>query len=427
MIVIGRRTLTILLMIIFLLISFFSVRYLNRPRIRLGDHNITINYRAKINPKKKYKLKLWDYKWPGEEGDNWYLPYITALIKDFEKTNPNIQVELKLLDFRDGAGELSKALASGNPPDVYCSAYEVPNFNYEYQIPANIFLKSQEVNVYFPKLSKLLTSDKYLLTLPRWSAPRIWVGNKRLMETAGMSIENIQNQGWRWQDLTKIKNKTEPLCIGNFSSNGLLSQLISINQENNNPDPVLDIINYLNGPLPQKIDFEANMIQLFLSGKVMFLAGVRPIIYNFIREKAVALRTGCEPVILPMPGEEQEIINLPIESGVICIYRRLKIGGDDQIAAATRLAYFISVYRNTGPWRRLKVIPGVPALIEQWPRSNETDNYIVKLTSWMEKGNLYSIKSCSDYQIKIYPVLKDFLRGRTSREELEKVIEIFNK
>lgn len=422
MVVIGRRTVIIMLMVLLFLISFFSVRYLNRPRIRLGDQYITINYRAKINPKKNYKLKLWDYKWPGEEGDTWYLPYITTLIKDFEKANPNIQVELKLLDFKDGAGEFSKALASGNPPDVYCSAYEIPEFNYQWQIPADIFLKPQELNVYYPKLKKLLTKDKYLLTLPRWSAPRIWVGNRRLMEKAGLSVDNIQNKGWSWQELTEIKEKNEPYCISNFSLNGLLSQLISINQAKNNPSSVLDILDGLNRPLPQKIDFEANMIQLFLSGKVMFLAGVRPIIYGFIRKKVVASATGWEPVILPTPGERTGIINLPIESGVISIYRRLKIRGDDQIAAAARLGYFMSTYRHTEPWHRLKVIPGAPVLMDTYPQDKGTDNYLVRLAKWVAEGDLYSITSCSDYQMKVYPVLKEYLKGTASRKELEKVI-----
>lgn len=422
MIIIRRRTLSIILVVFFFLMGFFSVRYLTRPRIRLGDHSLNINYRAKINPKKTYYLKLWDYKWPGAEGDTWYQEFIETVIKDFERENPNIRVELSLLDFKDGSKEFSKALASGKAPDIYCSAYDIPDFNYQWQIPASIFLKPEEINNYFPKLRKLVTLEKYLLTLPRWSAPGIWIGNRALMEKAGLPVEKIQKQGWSWQDLARITEKTKPVCIGNFSVTGLLPQILPFNHSNNDIKRVIDILALTNGPLPQKIDLEASMFHLFISGKIMFIGGVRPIIYDFIKQKATASRISWEPVILPIPGVKPDKVILPVENSVIGIYRHKKTQGDDQLVAAARLAYFISSYRQTYPWQRLKVVPAVTAIAQEWARSLKPAEYPERLVYWFDQGEVVNIKLSTNYQEEVYPGVKDFLNGKISQEELEKII-----
>lgn len=423
MIVIRRRALGVILISFFFLIAFFCTRYLNRPRIRLGEHLIYLNYRAQINPQKTYYLKCWDYQWPGVDGESWYQQYITSVIKDFEKENPNIKVDLCLLDFQSGPQVFSKALASGEAPDVYCSAYNIPEFNYEWQIPVGVFLKPQEVNVYYHGLTKLLSLEKHQLTLPRWTAPGIWIGNRTLMEKAGLNVERIQKQGWSWGDLLNIRQKTEPICVGNFSANGLLTQLLSVDDsetQGNNPS-VLEFIKYINGPVPQKFDYEVYMLPLFLAGKTMFLGGVRPIIYDFIKRKAIEGRIPWEAVLLPVPSKKPGGIILPVECGVIGIYRHRNTGGDDQLVAATRLAYYLSNCLQTEPWERLKVVPAVPAIAENWAKNlGESYSYLIQ---WLNEAEIYSPKISQDYQGKVYPGLKSFLNGNISRPEMENLIK----
>ena len=393
MIIIRRRTLYVIIVIFLFLIGFFSVRYLKRPRIRLGKHLININYRAKINLKKTYHLKLWDYQWPGVNGENWYQPFISKIVADFEKENPNIKVEFRLLDFRSGPGEFSKALASGDAPDVYCSAYDIPDFNYRWQIPAGIFLKTQELEVFYPELKNLLTFEEHLLSLPRWSVPGVWIGNSHLMENEGLSVKKIQTQGWSWEDLTKLEQRPGPICIGNYSVKGFLPQLLSVYSSSTeaNGKRVLDFINYINGPLPQPLDYEADMLQRFLSGKTLFLAGVRPIVYDFIKRKAIEGKIPWTPTLLPVPSEKPGRIILPLESGVIGIYRNKRSKGDDQLAAAARLAHYICVYPQTTPWERLMVIPAVPALAEKWSK-NLGEGYYDHLTDWLSRGVMVNTK-----------------------------------
>ncbi len=424
MIVIRRKTLSVILVIFFFLIGFLSAGYLRRPQIRLGKHSILINYRSKIDPKKTYHLKLWDYQWPGVNGESWYPPFIADVIKDFEKENPNIEVEVHLWDFQDGPEEFAKALATGNAPDVYCSAYDTPEFNYRWQIPAGVFLKPRELDVYYPKLKNLFTLEKHQLTLPRWSTPGIWIGNRFLMEKEGLSVEKIQKQGWSWEDLSKIEQKTEPVCIGNYGIKGILPQLLLVcsNSTEDKGRRVLDIINLISGPLPQKMDYEGNMLQLFLSGKTLFIGGVRPIVYDFVKEKAIERRIPWEPVILPVPSETPGKIILPVESGVIGVYRHKKTNGDDQIAAATRLAYYISVYPQTAPWERLKVIPAASVAAERWS-ANLGKGYCGQLTDWLSRGDPVEIKTGQNYRGETYPGLKNYLNGKISRQEMETIIK----
>lgn len=424
MVIIGRKIISVVILLFLFGAGFLSVRYLNRPRIRLGEHYLAINYRAKINLKKTYHLRLWDYKWPGPEGDAWYQPYIEAAIMDFEKENPNIKVTLRLLDYNEGPQELVKALASGMAPDVYCSVYRAPKFNYKWQIPAGIFLKPEELNVYFPRLRKLFSFANYQLVLPRWSAPGIWIGNRTLMEKAGLAIEKIQEQGWSWQDIIEVAERNKPICAGNYSANGMLPQLlISMdNRTQGDINRVLDILSFINGPLPQKDDLEANMFQRFLSGNIMFLGGVRPLVYDFIKSEASELGIGWEPVILPFPSEKPGKLLLPVETGVIGVYRNRKTRGDDQLVAATRLAYFISTYRQTIPWQRLKVIPTVPDLVNNWAQGSGWAGHSKLIGDWFSRGELINLEINPDYQEFIYPGLKSFFAGKTKREELEGIL-----
>ena len=417
MLLIRRRMLNVLIIILLFFIGYFSVRYFRRPRIRLGEYYLTVNYRAKINPQKKYHLRIWDYKWPGADGEQWYEPFITEMIKDFEKVNPNIRVELSLLDLYDGPMYFTKALASGSAPDVYCSAYDIPEFNYQWQIPVGIFLKPEELNEFYPNQKKILTFDNHLLTLPRWSAPVIWIGNRTLLEKAGLSVDKVQKLGWSWQDFAEIKDKAEYSCIGNFSDSGLLTQMIS-QRSNLSLDKILKILDISNGPLPWKTDLESQMIHMFLSGRVALLAGVRPVIYDFIRRKT----TDWEPVLLPPPSEQSGQIILPVENGVIGIYRHHKSGSDDQLAAAARLAYFLSINRQVHPWQRLKVVPAVAVAAKQWAQGFDPNDNNRLLVNWLAEADLYSLLHCPDYQEKVYPGLKNFLMGKVSREELEKII-----
>jgi hypothetical protein len=284
-----------------------------------------------------------------------------------------------------------------------------------------IFLKPEELNEFYPSLKKLLTFDDCLLTLPRWAIPLIWIGNRVLLEKAGLSVEKIQKQGWTWDDFTKVKDRTEYSSIGNFSADGLLTQVVS-QRSNLSPSMVLKILDSSNGPLPWKSDLEANMIHLFLSGKAPLLAGVRPIVYDFIRRKATTSHLGWEPVLLPPPSEQYDRINLPVKNGVIGIYRHHKSGGDDQLAAAARLALFLSINRQTHPWQRLKVVPATPSAAKQWAQYLEPNDNNRFLVNWLAKADLYSLMPCLDYQGKVYPGLKNYLMGKIGGDELEKII-----
>ena len=423
MIIIRRKTFGTILISLFFLVGFFGVRYYNRPRIRLGEHLIYVNYRAKINPQKTYHLRCWDYQWPGTNGEEWYQQYITSVIKEFEKENPNIKVDMCLLDFQSGPQVFAQAIAVGEAPDVYCSAYAIPEFNYEWQIPIGVFLKSEELNIYYPGFKRLLTSGKHQLTLPRWAAPGIWIGNRNLMEKAGLDVEKVQKQGWSWADLLKIQQENGPICVGNFSATGLLSQLLSVcdNSTQGNIQEVLEFIDHINGPLPQRSDYEGSMLPLFLEGKIMFLGGVRPIIYDFIKEKATKGRIPWEAVLLPVPSERPERIILPVESGVIGIYRHRKTGGDDQLAAAGRLAYYLSICHQTEPWERLKVVPAIPAIAENWA-NNLGDGYTY-LSQWPAESEIRSLEISREYQGKVYPGLKNYLKGKISLPEMESLIK----
>lgn len=420
-----------------LFISSFSIsfHYFHlRPRVRLGERVIFCNPRAKISPRRVYHLKLWDYNWPVNRENGGYKALLEKAVADFRRLYPNIEVEITLLNFINGPQQFAQALQSNQAPDVYCSAFTIPPFDFKRQIPVGFFLKKEETAVYYPSLLNLTMRYSIACYFPRWTAPGIWIGNQQMMEKAGLSISQLQQQGWSLANFWGAASKV-PLgavyLVGNPGYNGFFTQLMADGMDPKNlilsldlPLPnlsgITDVLDGLGGLIIQRkipTDFDSNMIGRFLAGKSMLMAGVRPILFRFLKERTAAAQNAWSPVLLPPPSSPGPKQLLLVENSVIGVYRNKFTSGNDHLSAAVQLGKFLSAYPQTEPYQEMMVVPAHKENARAWADNMKALRPDCRvLIHWIEKLALVDLGVSPGYQEMVYPVLQEFLAGKISKE-----------
>lgn len=341
------------------IIGFASVYWQGRSWVKIGDHRLRINRNAKINPKKHYQLRFWDYDLPLRVGNQTYEQYLRRIIAEFQQTYPNIRVELKLLDLLTGPIEFKRALTTNQGPDVYGGFYENPELDFGHLIPVGLFLKEEEQNSYPEAIRKLQSSDGILCALPRWVSANIWVGNRQLLERCGVDVKTIQNQGWGWEELLqmagRLPEKTHLLTGSPVAADWMQYWYMASKQSGRELGTNLAPLQTLIAQKRLASELEKNQITRFVTGRAALLAGVRPRIFSIIAKDEAA--RGWEAIWLPAPGYGDGRETQFIDGGFLTVYRHRLTKGDDQLVAAVKLAYFLSTYPDKAPWIDMGALP----------------------------------------------------------------------
>lgn len=415
-------------------ISGFLIMFFNyRPRMKLGDNYLSCNPGAKVKTNRIYQLRLWDTNWPVLEAGG-YKAYLERLVRDFQKIYPNIKVAITLFDLGDGPTKLAAALKTNAAPDVYCSAFDIPVFDLRRQIPVGFYLKREEKEAYFPEARKLVQLYGVECYFPRWLAPTIWIGNKLLFDRVGLPVLRMQRSGYFWEELVAGAQKLpcdKFILVGNLGHNGFFTDLaINFATEVNStshflpPSGIVAGLNHLNNLVIQKkipVNVEPDMLGQFMAGNSLVLAGVRPIIYRFLKLKLAGstYQEWYEPILLPSPsiGVHKFLLT---ESGIVGIYRNKWSTGDDQITAAVKLGEFISTYEKTEPFQEMMLIPAAKKSAAEW--SSELDPVIgdmQDLIKQVENSSLLNLPQYLPYQKEIYPVLQEFFAKKADLERVK--------
>jgi hypothetical protein len=356
-----------------------------------------------------------------------------AAVADFRQTYPNIQVDITLLDFLNGPQQFAQALQTNQAPDIYCSAFTIPPFDYQRQIPVGFFLQKEETGAYYPSLLNLAAKHNILCYFPRFAAPGIWVGNQELLEKTGLSTAQLQQQGWSSAAFWSSASKAPPgvfFLVGNPGYNGFFTQLVADYTDSQNGVFTLNGLDAasakMNSTLDQlaeliarkKIpaDVDSNMLGRFLSGKSILLAGVRPVLFRFLKEKNTANQSTWNPVLLPPPSSLWPKLPLLVENSVIGIYRNKHTSGNDHLTAAVKFGQFLSVYRRITPYQEMMVIPAVKENAQAWAKLEGLRADCAFLLHLIEKAALVDLNVSSNYRETIYPVLREFFAGKISKE-----------
>lgn len=441
MIMLGnKKWIIIFLSICFLGGFLITLMIHHRPRVKFGEDYIYCNPGAVVKPDREYRLRLWDTDWP-VLAPNEYKVYLENMVRDFQQIYPNIKVDITLNKFGAGLEQLAAALKSNSAPDVYCSVFQIPDFDNKRQIPVGFWLKPKEKEAYFPEVRKLVSRFGVECCFPRWTVPSLWVGNQYLWNLSGYPVVRMQKPGYSIDELKAASQKLPKgkyALAGNLGHNGLFTDL-AVNSSTGTglggnflpSNGVAESLNHLNELIGQRktaADFESNMLGRFLAGDVLLLGGVRPIVYRFLKHKLAETpgQKHCKPILLPSPGMGRKRF-LVTENGVVCVYRNRYTAGDDHITAAVKLGHFISTYEKTKPFQDMMLIPAARKSAGRWCRElRPVIGDVSFLTELIENGTLLNLPDYQVYQREIYPVLQEFFARKTSLENVRERLKAVN-
>jgi hypothetical protein len=415
----GKRAGFITLLCILFAVGFYlSFRYFQQfQRIKIGDREIRINLNAKIDPQKIYHLRLWDYDWPFLKCR--YRQYLLGAIAEFRKTYPNIRVEIRLLDLLTGSQELSKALEAGRPPDLYCSAFDVPEFDFRYQIPVGPFTdRASAQPVYFAALTRLLAVKGVQCYFPRWARLPIWVGNRTLAQQAGLNLKRFQEEGWNWESVVQAGVKLPEDCYpvaGNPVPEAVAERL-TLREDG----PEWDVLERIKTGCRFPAGFDSDMIGHFMAGRALFIAGVQPVVFDKLRRIQQQQRCGWEAVCLPAPAWAAAHSAATVELGVISVYRQKHNGGNGRVVAAMKLAEFLSVYPVTSPWEELMVVPAARKVALTWSRNvSGVTGDISPVITTLDRIDGSGRIGDGESRTNLMKLLHRYLLGRVSLQQLK--------
>lgn len=407
----GVRSKLLILGVILFAMGFSGVYFYQHSRVKIGEHYLRLNPRATIDSDKEYHLVLWDYLLPTASGKKEYGEYLQRALAEFQKIYPNIKVKYEWLDPLEGAARLRQALVENKAPDVYCSYFDLPEFYYARQIPVGPFLNKEEMEQYNLKLRQLYSVGKVLCSFPHWISADIWLGNRTLLEQAGVNPEKIQANGWTWHDLGQLAvgmPEQQLLLVGNPLRSEHLEYLKAMSVDEQQLAEQLEELRKLGGTKKIPADYDRNIIERFLSGRTLLLAGVRPTVYSNLQQRRHKAKSveDSEIVLLPAPhfsgvGELQLI-----KPGIINIYRNRSTKGDDHVAAAVKLGQFLSLYQNNVPWAQW-------GLYVDGNGAEATTNDERFFAELLQRSKLKCVTGSGDHEL-----VRQIFSGKISRQQL---------
>jgi hypothetical protein len=406
---------------------YFTFHYLQPfQKIEIRNHEFRINPGITPDPSRRYRVLLWDYDWPLGNGN--YRKYLHQQIAAFNRNYPNIAVELRLLDLLTGPAELEEALRKGKPPDVYCSNMVTPGFDLKYQVPVGPFLKPKVSRaLYFTVFRRLTEIDGVQCSFPRWVRPNLWLGNRRLLERAGLSVAKIQAQGWSWEELLRLRGQLPPgyyPVVGRVVPETVLQEIRVRDGLVNFGGAEWDWLRTIREAKVLPLDFNAKMLEYFSSGRAAVLAGVKPIIWGCLKKRLARLARPWEPVWLPAPEGHPGKPGQTLELGVINVYRRPR-RRPEQISAAIKLGEYLSRCRGVAtPWAELMLIPAARVAAVKWFRQIGQGENGLKLLEPGLNGRRWRLGSTSQVKLgKIDAVIQKFLTGTVTQSAAIKLIQ----
>ena len=178
-------------------------------------------------------IKLWHH-WGGNR-----VPLMEKQIRDFEKNNPGIKVEVSLKPWDNRLQILLTAIAAGDPPNVtMLGRQDIPSFVMQNAlIPLDKWMKQDGISrdlFYSSEISGSIVNDKvYILPLPTGGARTLIWWNKKMFADAGMY--NFPNN---WAETISAAKK---LTIMN--GNKLERAMMRFNVKNKSDLPFLILLN----------------------------------------------------------------------------------------------------------------------------------------------------------------------------------------
>ncbi|QSQ10336.1 Multiple sugar-binding protein [Koleobacter methoxysyntrophicus] len=151
-------------------------------------------------------ITIWDFpRWPDEKGNRFH--WIQEKIKEFEKENPGIFIELRKLDWENGVFELNAALSSQTYPDIVPNALNYIYVQQGYVEPVEEYFSKEELRDFYKSALDALTYDKRIWGFPVFMTTYAMFLNLDIFRER--NVEPPQDGIWTWDEfVTKLKKLT---------------------------------------------------------------------------------------------------------------------------------------------------------------------------------------------------------------------------
>ena len=160
----------------------------------------------RIDQQKKDLIQFWVAENFEGEGKQW-----EKVVEKYNNDNPDVKVELSVKPW--DRTPLNVPLQAKKPPDVVFHYFsdELPADAYEdLRVDLMDYLTPQEKEDFGPEIIQKFTNSKgKMYNWPWFIFQTAWmIGNGDLLKQAGLDPEQIQNDGWTWENFINTCKKT---------------------------------------------------------------------------------------------------------------------------------------------------------------------------------------------------------------------------
>ena len=143
-----------------------------------------------------------------------YADMLATWIADFNKDYPNITVEVIPTSWDEHTEKLSTMAQAGEAPDIAEVSYSAIGTYVDMGVAVNV-ADYIDLSDYDQNALDYMTLDNIVYGLPLYLTIQALGGNKELMEAAGIDVEAVQKNGWKYEDFMKyIEKGTTKDCFG---------------------------------------------------------------------------------------------------------------------------------------------------------------------------------------------------------------------
>lgn len=155
---------------------------------------------------------------------NDFAPYITGVISEFEKENPEIKIKWIDVPFSEGEKRTLASVLSDNPPDLI-------NLNPDFsallaQRGALYEIDEQYTSQFNPEIIDALKYNGKLYSLPWYATSAVTIYNKQLVSKAGVSVPKTYEEMGKIAPV--IKQKTNAyVMLPNITENDTMLKVLN--------------------------------------------------------------------------------------------------------------------------------------------------------------------------------------------------------
>ncbi len=243
---------------------------------------------------------------------NDFAPYITGVINEFEKENPEIKIKWVDVPFSEGEKRTLASVLSDNPPDLVNLN---PDFSATLAHKGALYEIPQEQTSQFNK--EILNSIKYngkIFSIPWYATSAITIYNKEILNKAGIPIPKNYSQIAQYAKIVKAKTGAY-IFLPNITENDTMLKILNkygtassdlIDSEKS--ADVFDMFKYMytNNLIPKETVTMTlqESLEKYMSGNIMLItAGAN--FLNMIKENAPSTysKTDIAPQITGQLGQ----------------------------------------------------------------------------------------------------------------------------